>query len=241
MGQIIFLMADIYKELRNLEKKFRETAIVLGNLAYVQKHGRHPQYFVYDYEHTDLTPIKEQLLSLINTKVDPPPINTNTWWTFLACQYFSADLATIFIPKDIIKLLYKYYVKSQYGTYSNDFLTNLINGRPWLHYFIGIKTIETHIINKSSLCIHDQCGIVVRYNLADIRSKLSFEKWCNEHMIKDHKISMWSFLNNKDKCDHITRIANERIVGGSHVHVDTSYETICKNCGKILTARVEME
>lgn len=81
-------------------------------------------------------------------------------------------------------------------------------------------------------CIHTSCEFIAKYAGLTL-SKLLYE-WLNEHMLKEHHISLWRYLDNNSSCKHKNTINQERSLSVNHIAEEISKETICLDCGEIL-------
>jgi len=218
-----------------LERKIRDLAADIGSQEYFEKNGHHSKLQLYNYKHPSLDNLKRELNDIVIIRQNPPSFNSNTWWTFMT--YIKSIL-----PKDLIKLLYQYYVKAQYPPQyrsSNNYnsLYNLTIGLPWYDH----KDLNRFMIQSNLKCIHENCNVKTNSVYFAI-SKLRYEEWLDLHMLTDHKISLQQYIEVKNKIDkgykclHIKQMKQEREINGCAEAVEISFETICTDCGCILSS-----
>lgn len=227
-------------EISTLEVKFSNLAAVLGTRQYFERHDQHSKMTIYDYEHPDLEPLKEQLTELLLRRPAPPRMVDNSWWTFLGCISLKFDAK---LPMDIRKLLYQYYVKDQYPETNclnlyNRPIYNLTIGRKWFHgltaaSFNSIRTIHTELS-----CIKPFCNGVMRF-IAYSHSKLAYEAWMDVHVLETHGVSMVAYLHRNKDCSHHNRKAHRRLIFGDMFYEDAySKDIVCVDCGHLISTTV---
>jgi hypothetical protein len=162
-----------------LEAMIFDLAAQEGTRRWLLEHGEHSKMVRYCYDTPMIQSLLVDLDILLNIKPTPPSINDNTWWMFMICAPR--------VPKDIMKMLYRYYVNAQYPK--------------------GYNRVQF------SGCIHHKCSAVARYRIF-VSSKLRYEQWLNTHMLKYHRISMWDYMDRNINCKHDRTTTQTRIING---------------------------